>query len=208
MTTAVEPLSLPGVVAPPVTRAATKAAGDFFETPAPITQAVWRSLYPRGLPGLDVLDPCAGRGAILQAIDRSEASRHVQGPKLRGIELDVGRAIECQRLHRCEVADAFTVDWGRPDLVVMNPPFCLAQEFVEAALARVTPGGSVVALLRLAFLESAKRVPFHKAQPSTVLILSSRPSLTANGKTDSSAYAWFVFEPGVKREWEILEVGR
>lgn len=200
-----EPLSLPGVVASPVTRAATKAAGDFFETPTSITRAIWRTLFPLGLPGFDVLDPCAGRGAILQAIGR-EASRHVQGPKLRGIELDVGRAIECQRLHRCEVADAFTVDWGRPDAVVMNPPFVHAQEFVEAALARVTQGGVVVALLRLAFLESAKRVAFHKAHPSKVFILSSRPSFTSNGKTDGCAYAWFCFEPGVKREWEILDV--
>ena len=62
--------------------------------------------------------------------------------------------------------------WGKPELVVMNPPFKLAMAFVQRALVEVLPrglgrAGTVAALLRLNWLASLGRAAFHRRHPPT-----------------------------------------
>jgi len=162
---------------------------DFYETPA------WcvRALVPHLPAASRALDPAAGTGAILGALLDTV-------PAVSGFEIDQAHQSADDIVYR----DALSPEpWGVPPLVVMNPPFALAEEFVRRALAEVTPGGSVFALLRLAFLEGQKRVAFHAAHPADVLVLPRRPSFTGRG-TDSSAYAWFVWGPGRGGRWQIL----
>lgn len=173
-----------------------RAASDFYETPS----GVVRAILPH-LPALRPFDPCAGRGAILTA----------SGMRGDGIELHEEHAEFARRAgHAVDTADALTTPWltrhGRaPSLVIANPPFALAQEFVELALAAVDPvRGTVAMLLRLAFLESRKRAAFHQAAPADVFVLAERPSFTGNGKTDSAAVAWMVWGPGRGGRWSIL----
>ena len=81
-----------------------------------------------------------------------------------------------------------------PEWVVGNPPFTEAEAHVRHALSHASTG--VAFLLRLAFLESAARVPFWQAHPpAEVYVFSRRPSFTG-GKTDSCAYGWFVWRRG------------
>jgi hypothetical protein len=115
----------------------------------------------------------------------------------------------------------------------MNPPFSHALPFVEHAVAQMRPGGRVAALLRLAFLESAERLAFHRANPADVHVLARRPSFLtkeqkkrmheealarweAEGRhgprplppsTDSCAYAWFVWGLGGGK-WSVLDVAK
>ncbi|URC22729.1 hypothetical protein KASHIRA_01550 [Serratia phage vB_SmaM-Kashira] len=81
----------------------------------------------------------------------------------------------------------------RVDCILTNPPFLLAQEFVEKAHK---DADVVIMLLRLGFLESQRREEFWKQYPLNHLItLSRRPSFTEDGKTDGAGYGYFVWDP-------------
>lgn len=175
---------------------------DFYETPAAAVEAI----LPHLPCAADVLDPCAGRGAILAALGGLPAGSQ-QTPLgrawLRGFEIDRAHIDGEQRPYVGQ-RDALARDgWGRPGLVIMNPPFNRAIEFVERALVEVERGGTVAALLRLGFLESGRRIAFHAAHPSDVYVLARRPSFTG-GRTDNAAYAWFLWGPGRGGRWFVL----
>lgn len=77
------------------------------------------------------------------------------------------------------------------DVVITNPPFSLALEFLTKALAECH---TVVFLLRLNFLGAQKRREFWQENPpSHLFVQSQRPSFTGGG-TDSTEYAWFVWD--------------
>lgn len=89
--------------------------------------------------------------------------------------------------------------FGKPGSLVMgNPPYCQAEEFVRRGLGLSQPGGRVAFLLRLGFLEGQARGNglFREHPPAYVWICSRRPSFTGDGKTDATAYAFFVWEKG------------
>jgi len=93
----------------------------------------------------------------------------------------------------------FNFNW---DIVAGNPPFYLAQKFVERSHELITERGVICFLLRLSFLESKTRIEFwRKYKPERVIVLSERPSFyeeSGVGKTDGSSYAFFVWRgPGV-----------
>jgi len=86
--------------------------------------------------------------------------------------------------------------------IVTNPPYMLAQEFVETALT-ICP--KVVMLLRLAFLESSKRTDIlEKSGLARIHVFRNRLPMMHrrgwNGPKASSAipFAWFVWERGYK----------
>ena len=83
-------------------------------------------------------------------------------------------------------------DWdGKVDLILTNPPFSLAQEFITHSLEKAD---TVFMLLRLNFLGSIKRHDWWvKNSPSALYVLSKRPSFTGSG-TDATDYAWFVWD--------------
>ncbi|MCU7837622.1 MAG: hypothetical protein KZQ83_20580 [gamma proteobacterium symbiont of Taylorina sp.] len=139
---------------------------DFYKTPAWCT----KSLLP--LISWDAVDsfyePCAGDGAIYDLIpmDNKDWS-----------EIQQGR-------------DYLENNHKPVDLIITNPPYRLAQEFIIKAL---THGKTVIMLLRLNFLESQARYEFWQANPpSHIITLSKRPSFTGKG-SDSTGYAWFVW---------------
>jgi hypothetical protein len=77
------------------------------------------------------------------------------------------------------------------DLIITNPPFSLAQEFINHSLKHAS---CTILLLRVNFLASIKRYEWWKQIPPTALhILSKRPSFTGSG-TDATDYAWFVWD--------------
>ena len=167
---------------------------DFFETPAWCVDLVAPHLNLHK--ARKILEPCAGNGAIIRAL-----SRHRMGIKWGAVDIrevcrnplaSTGAAVEiCDYLCTgfCFVAD----------LVVTNPPFSLAQEFVERAL-ETQPGAVVAMLLRVAFLASEERSDLLRRYPPDVLIIPNRPSFTANGNTDQTDYGWFIWPAGEERK--------
>jgi hypothetical protein len=171
---------------------------DFYRTPAWCVAAI----APH-LPHVPALDPCCGDGAILDALYSCGWGSDL----LDGWEVDKERANAASaKGYSVKRADALPLDheWWSPQLVVMNPPFSRAEAFVRKALAETSGGrGTVAALLRLAFLEGKARAELHREHPSDVYVLSRRPSFVG-GKTDSCAYAWFIWGPGRGGRWSVL----
>jgi hypothetical protein len=168
---------------------------DWYRTPSWCVRAILPFvLSPNS--GIAVLDPACGDGAILDAV-----REYAPGARTFGIEIDDGRAATAAQKHEVRHADALANDWTPAPLAVLNPPFSLAMEFVEASIVRVE---RCAVLLRLAFLASQKRAAFHRTHPSDVYVLPKRPSFTPDGKTDSADYAWFVFGPNRGGLWSVL----
>jgi len=153
-------------------RCNTRNPYDFYRTPKWCTEAIADQIHwHNGL--VDVLEPCIGDGAISNVL-LGKYVDHVEWA-----EITKGR-------------DFLTYDFGRRfDFVVTNPPFSLAQEFIEKSL---TLANCVVMLLRLNFLASKSRKEFWEKHPPTAIhVLTKRPSFTGNG-TDATDYAWFVWD--------------
>ena len=93
------------------------------------------------------------------------------------------------------IADDAVYDW-----VITNPPFKLAEQFVDKMLGQAVDGVAVLA--RLAFLEGQKRYNtlFKRRPPTDVLVFSERLQMVPGrlpDKTDgasAAAYAWFVWD--------------
>lgn len=154
-------------------RGSKRHAGDFYATPEWCTEAIMRQLVvPEGS---SVLEPCAGDGAIWDVLER-----FFHEANMNWFEIERGQDF-LNGLHGNE----------RYDFVVTNPPFSLAQEFIEKSLDLAN---CVIMLLRLNFLASSKRKEFWERHPPTAIhVLTKRPSFTGNG-TDACDYAWFVFD--------------
>ena len=86
--------------------------------------------------------------------------------------------------------------------IITNPPYNKAKEFVERALETISDGHKVAMLLKLTFLEGAKRGDLFDTQPpKKVYVFRRRTKCAMNGKfegmgSSAVAYAWFVWEKG------------
>lgn len=167
---------------------------DFYATPPWATIAILKYLpkFRRAF------DPCAGDGAILKTL-RDVYPKSVE---VWGMEIDKDRA----KAAGVPRGDALSSEWiPTPDLVLTNPPYKLAMEFVQKALVEVIPGGTVAMLMRLNWLASQKRGAFLRANTPAVYVLPRRPSFTGKG-TDACDYAWMVWQDLTPSTVTILDV--
>jgi predicted RNA methylase len=176
-------------------RSDVRVPDDFYATPAWCVSAILPFL-----PAGDVLDPCAGTGGIL-----GPASEN--GSATLGYEIDAGRVslARARGLH-VEARDALSVEaWAPARVILMNPPFSLASEFIDRALAEAGTTTWIAALLRLNWLAGIKRAAFHRAHPADLYVLPRRPSFTGHG-TDACDYAWFVWRRYSGGRWQVLDL--
>jgi hypothetical protein len=153
------------------------------------------------LPGGNWLEPAAGEGAIIAATHRSdvewtawelrESTRSALEQLLPASRLTIGDFVEASR--------SGLVAGHRYDVAITNPPFSLAQAFIEASL---DVAERAVMLLRLNYLASQKRSEFMRRHAPDVYVLPKRPSFTGKG-TDSIEYAWFVFSNQPRTEGRV-----
>lgn len=82
-----------------------------------------------------------------------------------------------------------------PYLIISNPPFNKAIEFITKALNDVRNDGYVIMLLRLNFLETkAQKDFFDKYMPKWIFVHHKRMSFTDKSGTDSVAYCHMVWK--------------
>lgn len=161
-------------------RGAKRRDRDFYETPAWCTEAIVKEMAWGYEPS--VWEPAAGSGAIADVIKRSVPHACVKSTDIAPQSCSV------------EQGDFFTDFEFRSkwDFIITNPPFSLAQEFIDRSLDLAN---CVVMLLPLSFMGSKKRRDWWRARPYTAIhYLSQRPSFTGDGKTDAECYAWVVWD--------------
>ncbi len=159
---------------------------DYFPTPA---KAVRSFLDACPLRGGRWLEPGAGDGAIIRAVDDWRSDHGQTQVNWRAVEVNPARRPELERsifrgAGQVLIEDFFGVAPDRFDVVIANPPFSLSERFIAAC----RPQAPVVAFLeKLNFLGSRKRAPFWQTNPADVYVLSERPF------PDMTEYAWFVW---------------
>lgn len=101
--------------------------------------------------------------------------------------------------------DFFDIDEWDGDIVT-NPPYSIAQKFVEHSLDIIKPWAKAAFFLRLLFLEGkARKKLFLENPPKVIYVCSGRVNCAKNWEFDrytssAMAYAWFVWEKGHKGE--------
>ena len=178
-------------------RGLERIANDVYPTPDWLTRAILPALRKRLPKGpISVLEPACGSKQAIAEVIRT-AWPHAQ--------------VTCSDIVEPWSSDFLTLQPSPTfDLVITNPPFYAALEFVQQALRwRRTETSVVAMLLRLNFLGSQKRAPWLRAHMPSVYVSPKRPSFGLNkqGKpgTDSIEYAWFVWD-GRRPKLQILDV--
>lgn len=153
-------------------RGSKRQAQDFYPTPDYTVDSLLEYIQFSTIRSF--LEPCKGDGAIFDKIPQVPVK------------------------HYCELSEdkdyfAFGAD-QKYDLIVTNPPYSQAQEFVEKSLSEAR---TVCYLLRLDFLGAQKRKEWWNriGTPDKLLVLSKRPKFV-NNKSDANEYGWFIWDYG------------
>ena len=102
-----------------------------------------------------------------------------------------------------ETTDKFNGD------IVTNPPFKLAEEFVEHGFELIENGNKIALFLKVQFLESKKRKALFEKYPlKHLLVYSERQQCSKDADFEryhatTQCYCWFVFEKGYDGKPEI-----
>lgn len=90
--------------------------------------------------------------------------------------------------------------------ILTNPPFKLAEKFVEKGMELLSNGNKLLLFLKIQFLEGQKRKElFKKYPPKYVYCYSSRQKCAKDGEFEkytatTQFYAWYIWEKGFNGE--------
>lgn len=169
---------------------------DYYATPYQATEMLLDEVKFIG----DFLEPCVGGGHIADIIKKYYPNEYVCGSDL----VDRG------------YPDTLVVDFlnhefsEKYDNIVTNPPYSLAQEFLEKGMKVINPKGKIAMFLKIQFLEGAKRREmFKEYPPKYIYVFSKRQNPWRNGSqvdekgkpwASTMCFAWFVWEKGFTEE--------
>ena len=174
-------------------RGGQRSPADYYPTPSSCVASLMKTIR---LPGGNWLEPAAGDGAIVRAITRRNVKWSLG--ELRQTEQAKLRAAAPKG--QITIGDFLAVTApGHFSVAITNPPFSLAQDFIDACLKC---SDHVVMLLRLNYLASIGRYPFMSTHTPDIYVLPRRPSFTG-GKTDSVEYAWFHWRQGTRHRGRL-----
>ena len=172
--------------------ATEKADNEFYSTNP---KALEMLLDTYKFTGNTFLEPCVGDGNLAKVIKQRY-----------GKEMDCIDIVD-RGYPNTIVADFLTyITDKKYDAIITNPPFSLAQRFVEKGLSLLKENGQMVMFLKIQFLESAKRKKFlNTYPPKCIYAFSDRMATWKNGeKLDPKGnkwqttffHAWFIWENG------------
>jgi hypothetical protein len=154
------------------------------------------------LPGGTWIEPCAGDGAIVRAVREVRAD-----VRFRLFEVDDRHEKSLRASMRSgdelTIGDFVMRSWRQQifDVCIFNPPFTLTMPMLHAALDRAR---WVAMLQRVNWFGSQFRGPWLRTHCPDMLELEERPSFRAEGGSDATEYAWFVWGP----DQRVRRVGR
>jgi len=155
-----------------------RAEADYYPTPPQTTEALMQREVFEGM----VWECACGDGRMADVIKKYNP---VYATELR---TDLGYV---------KGGDDFLTMYKSVPNIITNPPYRLAQQFLERALLLAEK--KVALLLKLVFLESASRYNLFKSSPlKTVYVFSKRQKIYKDGiegvNSGLIAYAWFVWD--------------
>lgn len=171
---------------------------DYYPTPPWATRALIEHLGFQKFRGLWALEPAAGGGHMAEVL--KEYFQHVESYDIHDYGYQYNAILDF-----LDEGNHLKTDW-----VITNPPFNLAEEFIQRARKIAQCG--VAMLVRTAFIEGKGRYErlFSKNPPSRVIQFVERVSmqkgrLVQKGNS-ATAYCWVVWEfgsvgAGTKLEW-------
>lgn len=172
---------------------------DFYPTPLAVAQDAL-TYIPLTTNPTCILDPGAGTGVW------GKAAR-VLFPKATITGVDLRPVPKAPAYNFWFNGDFLLMD-ATPafDLVIGNPPYKYAEQFVRQSFKLLEQGGYLVMLLRLNFLESQTRATglWRQHPPLEVVVSSKRVSFTGDGKTNATAYAYFIWQKGYTGDTRLL----
>ncbi len=149
----------------------------------------------------NILEPCVGDGNIAYAVQE-----HLPESNITAIDI-------VDRGYPGTIVTDF-LDWQTDetyDLIITNPPFSHAEEFVYKGLSLLSPNGQMMMFLKVQFLESTRRrLLFDLYPPKYVYVFSKRMGTWRNGeeldpktgkrRPTTICHAWFIWEHGFRGE--------
>lgn len=181
-----------------------RVENDYYATPFNATEALLNALNESGetLSSDTILEPSAGEGHIVKVLKDFYPYNEIvandiayRGSRL-GIDVNGGIDFLNYEPHR------------KFDTIITNPPFALAQEFIEKALTLTNR--RVIMFAKIQLLEGDKRRKMFDNSPlKYVYVFSKRVNPLRNGEaTDENGkpwastmcFAWFVWKKDYEGE--------
>lgn len=181
-----------------------RVENDYYATPFSATEALLNALNESGetLSSGTILEPSAGEGHIVKVLKDFYPYNEIVANDIAyrssrlGIDVNGGIDFLNYEPHR------------KFDTIITNPPFALAQEFIEKALE--LSNHYVIMFAKIQLLEGDKRRKMFDNSPlKYVYVFSKRVNPLRNGEaTDENGkpwastmcFAWFVWEKDYEGE--------
>ncbi len=171
---------------------------DFYATPTSAVEAILNEVKLNG----SILEPAAGQGHISKVLKQYYPYSEIVSTDLVQREGRFGIPIQGG-------VDFLTYNFNRKfDNIITNPPFTLAQEFIERALE--LSNDKVIMFAKIQLLEGSKRREMFDNSPlKYVYVFTKRVNPLRNGEeldekgkpwASTMCFAWFVWEKGNKTE--------
>lgn len=175
-----------------------RVENDFYATPRNAVEAVLDKVKLNG----SILEPAAGQGHISNVLKEYYPYSEIVSTDLIQREEKFGIPIQGN-------VDFLTHNFNRKfDNIITNPPFNLAQEFIERALDLAND--KVIMFAKIQLLEGNKRREMFENTPlKYVYVFSKRVNPLRNGEeldekgkpwASTMCFAWFVWEQGYEGE--------
>lgn len=138
-----------------------------------------------------IWEPACGNGNLALVLDKHDLPTFASDLKDRGY--GVGNV---DFLHNNNFIDT--------QIILTNPPYSLATEFIEHALDILPDGGLYIALMNITYLAGQKRYQrvYSKGSLREIYVFSKRIECWKNGERPKdkcgsiASYAWYVFQKG------------
>lgn len=180
-------------------------AMDYYVTPKEVVEKAMEFIFGKeGIRGKYCLDPAAGGNPETEDLEEFPAV-YADWMEGRGGIVD---SIDIREDSKAKKIGNFMEIEPQPkyDVIATNPPFSMAEEFVERCMQWLKPGGVLVLMERMNFICSEKRRKLFEQYPLNSLVvhrnrvkfLTNQKDRKKRSQTDSTEYAHFVWVKGEK----------